>query len=102
MLQNGGFNFHWEPDGSLNFECSYIPLFTHPITGKLCLGLSTFDCLATREWYRSIAQRYQLGKRLYYKWLPSKLYKILEQRRTVKVTVEDNSQQRSSRLNTGM
>ncbi|GEM_PF-2938554 len=100
MLQNGGFNFHWEPDGSLYFECSYIPLFTHPRTGKVCLGLSTFDCLATREWYQSIAQRYQLGKRLYYKWLPSKLYKILEQRRTVKVTVEDNSQQRSSRLNT--
>ena len=99
MLQDGEFNFHWKADGSLYFECSYIPLFAHPKTGKLCFGLSTCDCLVSREWYRSIAQRYPFGKRLYYNWLPSKLYKILEEGRTAKATVVDNSQQQSSILN---
>lgn len=99
ILQDGKFNFHWKADGSLYFECSYIPLFSHPTTGRLCFCLSTCDSLVTREWYRSISQRYPLGKRLYYKWLPSKLYKVLEERRTAAATIVEKLQQQSSTLN---
>ena len=78
MLEDGEFYFEWKADGSLYFECSYIPVFHHPRTGKLCFGLSTFDSFVTREWYRSIAQRYPFKERIYYNFLPSKLYITLE------------------------
>ncbi|NEQ40173.1 MAG: hypothetical protein F6K40_29600 [Okeania sp. SIO3I5] len=99
MLQEGGFDFDWRADGSLDFECSYIPLFAHPRTGKLCFCLTTCDSLVTREWYRIVAQRYPLRKRFYYKFLPSKLYKTLEEGQTLTATAIDNSQQQSSTLN---
>ncbi len=99
MLQEGGFSFDWRADGSLDFECSYIPLFAHPRTGKLCFGLTTCDSLVTREWYRSVAQRYPFRKKLYYKFLPSRLYKTIEEGQTLTATANNDSQQQSSTLN---
>ncbi|MGD1704142.1 TauD/TfdA family dioxygenase [Dapis sp. BLCC M229] len=98
MLQEEEFCFHWKADGSLYFECSYIPLFYHPITGKLCFGLTTCDCFVTRKWYRNIGQRYPFIQELYYNSLPSKLYKTLEERRGSTATVLENLQQQSSTL----
>ncbi|MEM1170168.1 MAG: TauD/TfdA family dioxygenase [Cyanobacteria bacterium P01_H01_bin.35] len=92
LLEDGEFHFEWRDDGSLDFECSYIPLFPHPRTGKLCFGLSLYDCFVTREWYRSILQRYPFKKRIYYKFLPSQLYRTLEGM--------DNSQQKGTTLDT--
>ena len=99
MLQDGEFYFQWKADGSLYFESSYIPLFPHPRTGKLCFGLTTCDCFVTREWYRVVAQRYPFRKRFYYKFLPSKLYKTIEEGQTLTATANDDSQKQSSTLN---
>ncbi|MDJ1171750.1 TauD/TfdA family dioxygenase [Roseofilum sp. BLCC_M154] len=100
LLQNGGFYFDWKDDGSLYFECSYIPVFSHPRTGRLCFGISICDCLVSREWYRSILPRYRLMKRIYYNFMPYKLYQMLEQIRTEKATVVDDSTSQYSKLNT--
>lgn len=100
LLQEQGFDFNWEEDGSIDFECSYIPLFTHPRTSRLCFCLSIVDCLVSREWYRNIGQRYSFGQSLYYNWLPAKLYKSFQQRLTTAATVVDGSQKRTSTLNT--
>ena len=100
LLQEQGFDFNWEEDGSIDFECSYIPLFTHPRTSRLCFCLSIVDCLVSREWYRNIGQRYSFGQSLYYNWLPAKLYKSFQQRLTTAATVVDGSQKRTSILNT--
>lgn len=100
LLQEQGFDFNWEEDGSIYFECSYIPLFTHPRTSRLCFCLSIVDCLVSREWYRNIGQRYSFGQSLYYNWLPAKLYKSFQQRLTTAATVVDGSQKRTSTLNT--
>jgi alpha-ketoglutarate-dependent taurine dioxygenase len=98
LLTEQGFDFNWEEDGSLNFECSYITLFSHPRTSRLCFCLSIVDCLVSREWYRNISQRYSFGKRLYYNWLPASLYKEFQQRLTTAATVVDGSQKRTSTL----
>ncbi len=100
LLQEQGFYFTWEKDGSINFECSHIPLFSHPRTNRLCFCLSIVDCLVSREWYRNIGQRYSFGQRLYYNWLPAKLYKRIQQGLTTAATVVDGSQKRTSTLNT--
>ena len=100
LLQEQGFDFNWEEDGSIYFECSYIPLFTHPRTSRLCFCLSIVDCLVSREWYRNIGQRYSFGQSLYYNWLPAKLYKSFQQGLTTAATVVDGSQKRTSTLNT--
>ncbi|MBW4591990.1 MAG: TauD/TfdA family dioxygenase [Brasilonema angustatum HA4187-MV1] len=99
LLQEQGFDFNWEEDGSISFECSYIPLFSHPRTSKLCFCLSIVDCLVSREWYRNIGQRYSFKQRLYYNLLPAKLYKNIQQRATTAATVVDGSQKRTSTLN---
>lgn len=99
LLTEQKFDFDWEEDGSLNFACSYITLFSHPRTRRLCFCLSIVDCLVSREWYRNISQRYPLGKRLYYNWLPASLYKEYQQRLTTAATVVDGSQKRTSTLN---
>ncbi|MBP5974446.1 TauD/TfdA family dioxygenase [Brasilonema sp. CT11] len=99
LLQEQGFDFNWEEDGSISFECSYIPLFSHPRTSKLCFGLSIVDCLVSREWYRNIGQRYSFKQRLYYNLLPARLYKNIQQRATTAATVVDGSQKRTSTLN---
>ncbi|NMF62266.1 hypothetical protein DP115_05470 [Brasilonema octagenarum UFV-OR1] len=99
LLQEQGFDFNWEEDGSISFECSYIPLFSHPRTSRLCFGLSIVDCLVSREWYRNIGQRYSFKQRLYYNLLPAKLYKNIQQRATTTATVVDGSQKRTSTLN---
>jgi alpha-ketoglutarate-dependent taurine dioxygenase len=100
LLQEQGFDFRWEEDGSINFECSHIPLFSHPRTSRLCFCLSIVDCLVSREWYRNLGQRYSFGQRLYYNWLPAKLYKRIQQGLTTAATVVDGSQKRTSTLNT--
>ncbi|MBR8837277.1 MAG: TauD/TfdA family dioxygenase [Stigonema ocellatum SAG 48.90 = DSM 106950] len=100
LLQEQGFVFNWEEDGSIYFECSYIPLFSHPRTSRLCFCLSIVDCLVSREWYRNIGQRYSFGQRLYYNWLPANLYKSFQQRLTTAATVVDGSQKRTSTLDT--
>ncbi|OKH52346.1 hypothetical protein NIES2101_15235 [Calothrix sp. HK-06] len=99
LLTEQEFDFNWEEDGSLNFECSYITLFSHPRTSRLCFCLSIVDCLVSREWYKNIGQRYSLGKNLYYNWLPASLYKEYQQRLTTAATVVDGSQKRTSTLN---
>ncbi|MBW4624958.1 MAG: TauD/TfdA family dioxygenase [Brasilonema octagenarum HA4186-MV1] len=99
LLQEQGFDFNWEEDGSISFECSYIPLFSHPRTSRLCFCLSIVDCLVSREWYRNIGQRYSFKQRLYYNLLPAKLYKNIQQRATTTATVVDGSQKRTSTLN---
>ncbi len=99
LLQEQGFDFNWEEDGSISFECSYIPLFSHPRTNRLCFCLSIVDCLVSREWYRNIGQRYSFKQRLYYNLLPAKLYKNILQRATTAATVVDGSQKRTSTLN---
>ncbi|WP_407890343.1 TauD/TfdA family dioxygenase [Scytonema sp. NUACC26] len=99
LLQKQGFDFNWEKDGSISFECSYIPLFSHPRTSKLCFCLSIVDCLVSREWYRNLRQRYSLRKRLYYDFLPANLYKSIQQGLTTAATVVDGSQKRTSTLN---
>lgn len=99
LLTEQKFDFNWEEDGSLNFACSYITLFSHPRTRRLCFCLSIVDCLVSREWYRNISQRYPLGKRLYYNWLPASLYKQYQQTLTTAATVVDGSQKRTSTLN---
>jgi len=100
LLQEQGFDFTWEEDGSINFECSHIPLFSHPRTSRLCFGISIVDCLVSREWYRNLGERYSFGQRLYYNWLPAKLYKRIQQGLTTAATVVDGSQKRTSTLNT--
>jgi alpha-ketoglutarate-dependent taurine dioxygenase len=100
LLQEQRFDFTWEEDGSINFECSHIPLFSHPRTNRLCFCLSIVDCLVSREWYRNLEQRYSFGQRLYYNWLPAKLYKRIQQGLTTAATVVDGSQKRTSTLNT--
>ncbi|WP_339384981.1 TauD/TfdA family dioxygenase [Iningainema tapete] len=99
LLTKQGFDFNWEEDGSLNFECSYLTLFSHPRTTRLCFCLSIVDCLVSREWYRNISQRYSFWQKLYYNWLPAKLYKEFQQRLTTAATVVDGSQKRTSTLN---
>ncbi len=98
LLQEQGFDFNWEEDGSIYFECSYITLFSHPKTSRLCFCLSVVDSLVSREWYRNIRQRYSFGKKLYYNWLPANLYKRFQQRLTTAATVVDGSQKRTSTL----
>lgn len=100
LLQEQGFDFNWEEDGSIYFECSYIPLFSHPRTSRLCFCLSIVDCLVSREWYRSLGERYSFRQRLYYDLLPAKLYKNIQQGLTTAATVVDGSQKRTSTLNT--
>ncbi len=100
LLQEQGFDFQWEKDGSVSFECSYIPLFSHPRTNRLCFCLSIVDCLVSREWYQKLGQRYSLGQKFYYNWLPAKLYKGFQQGSTTAATVVDGSQKRTSTLNT--
>ncbi|BAY24657.1 hypothetical protein NIES2100_44520 [Calothrix sp. NIES-2100] len=100
LLQEQGFDFTWEEDGSINFECAHIPLFSHPKTNRLCFCLSIVDCLVSREWYRNLEQRYSFGQRLYYNWLPANLYKKIQQGLTTAATVVDGSQKRTSTLNT--
>ncbi|KAB8330998.1 hypothetical protein SD80_025865 [Scytonema tolypothrichoides VB-61278] len=99
LLQEQGFDFNWEEDGSLYFECSYITIITHPRTSRLCFSLSIIDCLVNREWYRNLGQRYSFGQRLYYNLLPTKLYKNFQQRLATAATVVDGSQKRTSTLN---
>lgn len=96
LLEKEGFKFNWESDESLYYECSYIPVFKHPVTGKFCFCFSTFDSLVTREWYRKISQRYSFTKKLYHHYLPANLYKMLEARHTVAATVVDNSTHQTS------
>jgi hypothetical protein len=98
LLTEQKFDFYWEEDGSLNFECSYTTLFSHPRTSKLCFCLSIVDCLVSREWYRNISQRYPFRKRLYYSLLPAKFYQKFQQRLTSAATVVDGSQKRTSTL----
>ncbi|MBN3947421.1 MAG: TauD/TfdA family dioxygenase [Nostoc sp. NMS7] len=100
LLQEQGFDFTWEDDGSLYFDCSYITLFSHPRTNKLCFCLSIVDALISRQWYRHISQRYSFWQRLYYNWLPAKLYKGFQQKLTTAATVVDSSQKKTSSLNT--
>jgi Taurine catabolism dioxygenase TauD, TfdA family len=100
LLREQGFDFTWEEDGSIHFECSHIPLFSHPRTSRLCFCLSIVDCLVSREWYRNLGQRYSFGQRLYSNWLPAKLYKRIQQGLTTVATVVDGSQKRTSTLNT--
>lgn len=100
LLQKQGFDFNWQEDGSIYFECSYITLFSHPKTSRLCFSLSIVDSLVSREWYRNIGQRYSFWKRLYYNWLPANLYKTFQQGLTTAATVVDSSQKRTSTLNT--
>jgi hypothetical protein len=100
LLQEQGFDFKWEEDGSIIFECSYIPLFRHPRTNRICFCLSIVDCLINREWYRKLEQRYSFDKRLYYNFLPTKLYKSIHERLTAAATVVDGSQKQTSTLDT--
>ncbi|MBO3463239.1 TauD/TfdA family dioxygenase [Aetokthonos hydrillicola Thurmond2011] len=99
LLQEQGFDFTWEDDGSLYFECSYITLFSHPRTNNLCFCLSIVDSLVSRQWYRNIGGRYSFWKKLYYNWLPAELYKSFQQKLTTAATVVDGSQKRTSSLN---
>lgn len=99
LLQEQEFDFNWQEDGSISFECSYIPLFSHPRTSRLCFCLSIVDCLVSREWYRNIGQRYSFKQRLYYNLLPARLYKNIQQRTTTAATVVDGLQKRTSTLN---
>jgi hypothetical protein len=99
LLEKQGFDFHWEKDGSIYFECSYIPLFRHPRTNRLCFCLSIVDCLVSREWYKSLGNRYSFRQRFYYNLLPAKLYKSIRQGFTTAATVVDGSQKRTSTLN---
>jgi Taurine catabolism dioxygenase TauD, TfdA family len=98
LLTEQEFNFNWEEDGSLNFDCSYTTVFSHPRTRRLCFCLSIVDCLVSREWYRKIGQRYPFTKRLYYNLLPAKFYKNLQQKLTSAATVVDGSQKQTSTL----
>lgn len=100
LLQEQGFDFKWEEDGSIIFECSYIPVFRHPRTNRICFCLSIVDCLVNREWYRKLGQRYSFGQRIYYNWLPAKVYKSIHQRLTTAATVVDGSQKQTSTLDT--
>jgi len=96
LLQEQEFNFSWHNDGSLYFECSYIPLFRHPNTDKLCFCLSIFDCLINREWYKKIRQRYPFLQGIYHSLLPAILYKRFEHYRPQITNIFDSNKPKGS------
>lgn len=87
LLREQKFDFRWRSDGSLDFACSYIPVFSHPRTGRLCFGLSTCDCLVTREWYRNTMSRYSFWQKLRHGFLPAETYRNQMQGQTSFATV---------------
>lgn len=96
MLQEQGFDFSWNEDGSLYFECSYTPLFNHPQTNRICLCLSIFNCLVNREWYGKIRSRYPFLQGLYNRFFPRSWYKLIEQNRSKVTNTFDKSKPKGS------